>query len=123
MKILVVEDGASIASTIVRVLKKMLGEPALVVTCASAEQALRYLNAESFDFLLTDWQLPQMSGIDLMIQARQSFPRLKIIFMTGSSIEDVEDTVKKYADVYLAKPFQASTLVESIRRLSRHVPS
>lgn len=133
MKILVVEDSASIAGTIVRVLKKMLGEPAYVVTCATAEQALRYLNTESFDILLTDWQLPHMSGIDLIIQARQSFPGLKIIFMTGSSIEDVfmtgsstgdvEETVNRYADVYLAKPFQVSTLMGTIRHLSQRLPN
>lgn len=120
MKILVVDDSSLIAGTIVRVLKKMLGVPT-IVACASAELALRYLNAESFDILLTDWHLPQMSGMDLMIQARKSFPNLRIIFMTASPIEEVEDVVKEYADAYLAKPFQVSTLVESIRRLSQRL--
>jgi len=115
--ILIVEDKTSIAQTLIRILQREFGTQAEVSSCRLAEDALLELNTESVDLLITDWELPKMSGSDLIIQARQLFPNLKIIFMTGNPSAQIEADVKGYADAYFTKPFRLPDLVHRIHEL------
>lgn len=115
--ILIVDDEINIASTLLRALKGKFGENAEVATCTSAEDAVHKLNLEAFDLLITDWQLPQMSGLDLATWARQTFPDLKIIFMTASPLGEFEDGIRKVSDLYVTKPFKLPAIMFEIDNL------
>ena len=82
-------------------------EPDLVVTqAASAEEALPLLQAQRIDVLITDKNLPQMSGIELIAEARRLQPALEAMMITGyASSESVIAAFAAGASDYILKPF------------------
>lgn len=82
-------------------------EPDLVVTQASsAEEALPLLESQRIDVLITDKNLPQMSGIELIAEARRLQPTLEAMMITGyASSESVIAAFAAGASDYILKPF------------------
>jgi DNA-binding NtrC family response regulator len=76
-----------------------------VSTCHSATHALDVLNNESIDLIITDVQMPGMSGIELFTAAQDLYPHIPVILITayGSTAEAI-DAVKKGAFHYFEKP-------------------
>jgi DNA-binding NtrC family response regulator len=76
------------------------------VTAGSAEEALEYLENESFQLLVSDKNLPQMSGLDLFARSIEIAPELAMVMMTGyASIDTVKEAISIGAIDYIAKPF------------------
>jgi CheY-like chemotaxis protein len=86
-----------------------------VVIARDAEAALRALLAGEFDVLLTDLELPGLSGWELAKQARLLLPRLKVFVMTGWIIdpEDVRATGGIVERIFL-KPVDAEDLLGAL---------
>lgn len=61
-----------------------------VTTAGSAQEALHALEQEPFDLIITDWNMPDRSGIDLARSIRSRWPKLPIILLTGYAVEDAE---------------------------------
>ncbi len=120
--ILIVEDNFSVADTLSRAMQREFGAGTTVEICRTAEAALKMFSIQSFDLLITDWQLPGISGLELILKIRPAHPDLKIVFMTAYPIDQIMDRVRKYADLYLLKPFHIPVLMEHIHHLlSREV--
>lgn len=117
--ILIVDDQTSISQTLVRILDREFGTRATVVTCSSAEDALLRLKKSQFDLLITDWDLPGMSGGDLTTQVHDLLPHLKVILMTGSPTFQINRKARGYADVYVTKPFRLPDLLRQVHNLLR----
>jgi DNA-binding response OmpR family regulator len=102
--ILLVDDEPVVLDVCGRLLAR---EPDLVVTQAtSAEEALPLLQAQRFDVLITDKNLPHMSGIDLIAEARRLQPSLEAMMITGyASSESVIAAFAAGASDYILKPF------------------
>ncbi len=111
LRILVVEDEPFIRMATVEFVKD-LGHTAL--EAKDAPSALRVLDAEKVDLLLTDVGLPGQSGVDLALQCRDRFPGMKVVLATGySRILDGAD--KRLADaVVLTKPFNMEALRKAL---------
>jgi DNA-binding NtrC family response regulator len=88
-----------------------------IFTADSGSSALEVMKREKVDLILTDMRMPQMDGLDLVIQVRKAYPTLPIILMTGF----IEDRVKKVQEYNLAatlnKPFTIDQLADVIRRI------
>lgn len=115
--ILIVEDNFSVAETLVRALQREYGPEVGVFTSRTGENALKMIHSKSFDLLITDWQLPGISGLQLILKIRPVFPQLKIVFITAYPSDQIETKVQELADVYLPKPFRPPVLIEHIHRL------
>jgi CheY-like chemotaxis protein len=102
--ILVVDDEPVVLDVCGRLLAR---EPDLVVTQAtSAEEALPLLESQRIDVLITDKNLPQMSGIELIAEARRLQPTLEAMMITGyASSESVIAAFAAGASDYVLKPF------------------
>jgi CheY-like chemotaxis protein len=102
--ILVVDDEPVVLDVCSRLLAR---EPDLVVTQAtSAEEALPLLESQRIDVLITDKNLPQMSGIELIAEARRLQPTLEAMMITGyASSESVIAAFAAGASDYILKPF------------------
>jgi PAS domain S-box-containing protein len=88
LHLLLVEDEEGIRATTAEILRQM-GHS--VEALANAEAALRALAERSFDALMTDVHLDSMSGIELAKRARTISPRLRVVFVTGATLnEDVQ---------------------------------
>ncbi len=79
-KILVVDDDPVVAKSFDRVLA---GKGYAVITAANGEEALRKLNAETYDVVFTDIKMPGMSGIEVAERVKKSQPWLPVVIVTG----------------------------------------
>ncbi|MBI5247535.1 MAG: response regulator [Elusimicrobia bacterium] len=88
----------------------------------SAESALDYLRANRVDAIITDWDLPKMSGI-VLVKALRSHPSTKtlpIIVVSGRTGPGYMDiAVKAGASDYYSKPFEIAAFLERLRTLLR----
>jgi two-component system phosphate regulon response regulator PhoB len=93
-----------------------------VETVPSGEQALEALRRRAFGLVLTDWNLPGMSGLELCQRLRrdQRWALLPVLFLTGNNAhQDMMQAFAAGADDYVVKPFRASELGARIFALLR----
>ena len=117
MNILVVEDEPQMASTLVRGLQ----EEMLDVELAQDGRAALHLSEQySFDLILLDVMLPDLSGIDVVRKLRQRNQDTPVLMLTArDSLPDIVLGLDSGADDYLTKPFSFSELLARIRALGR----
>jgi DNA-binding response OmpR family regulator len=81
-----------------------------------AENALQMLEKEDIDLVVTDIQLPGLSGIDLTKRIIDRWSSVAVIVMTGyAEIDDAVEVLKIGAGDYIVKPFSANAIQESTR--------
>lgn len=101
-RILVVDD----ESIIRMVFRDLMGKECEVVTAQTAEEALESLRAGPFDLIVTDKNLPDMSGLELAAEARRLNPDSRVILMTGyPSLVTAQQALELGVMDYLLKPF------------------
>ncbi len=111
MKILVVDD----YNTMLRILKNLLKQLGFnnVDSALDGGQALSMLNAEKFDFIISDWNMEPMTGIELLREVRKSdkLKHIPFIMITAESkTENVITAKQEGVSNYIVKPFNAETL-------------
>jgi DNA-binding response OmpR family regulator len=120
VRILIVEDDRKVAEFVARVLR---AERLAVDLAADGREGENYIHSYSYDLLVLDLMLPQLSGTDLLRRARQSHPSLPVLVLTAR--DAIDDKVKHFeagADDYLTKPFDFSELLVRIKALLRRAP-
>jgi len=118
MRILVVDDFSTMRR-IVRNLLKELGF-ANVDEAEDGVMALQKLQNDSFQFVVTDWNMPNMDGLQLLQTIRQS-PALKhlpVLMITAEAKrENIIAAAQAGASGYIVKPFTAATLAEKLQKI------
>lgn len=116
-KLLLVEDDEDLAMTVADGLRD---ERHTVEHVADGAEALDLLKFSQFDVIVLDWQLPGLSGIEILQSYRQSGGKTPVLMLTGKGeISDKEAGLDTGADDYLTKPFNMRELVARIRALLR----
>ena len=83
-----------------------------VAEAATGEKALEYLDQFAFDVLVTDLRLPGIDGTTVIEAARERYPGIITIVITGyASVKDAVAIMKRGASDYVAKPFQFDELI------------
>jgi two-component system, chemotaxis family, chemotaxis protein CheY len=120
-KILVVEDSPSMRSFVRDALESAAElEPSDVVEATSGFDALRLLPRDQYDLVITDINMPDINGLELVAFIRRSERHRStpvLIISTQSSERDRERGLSLGADAYLVKPFSAETLREGAVKL------
>ncbi len=113
-QVLVVDDERLLHGVIAR----LLGRHGMEVTsCTSGTQALEALQKHSFDLVITDFQMPEMDGLELLAQVREREPDLPVVMITGhASVQHAVRAMSKGAVDYLPKPFTTDVLMECVQR-------
>lgn len=126
MKFLVVDD----YSTMRRIIKNLLHDLgyANVTEADDGNTALPLLQNGSFDFLITDWNMPGMAGLDLLkaVRANEKLKKLPVLMLTAEAKrEQIVEAAQAGVSGYVIKPFTAQTLKEKIDKIleSRAVPA
>ena len=111
--ILLVEDNAAIRELI----GMMLDDEGLrVIEAGSGHQALTHAHGALPDLVITDWTLPDLSGVDLVRRLRATLrPKTPILVLSGAL--DASSAVEVGATAYLPKPFEPDELIGCVRRL------
>lgn len=112
-EILIVDDDEIIRDT----LYELLSENYRCVTVETAEQALARLDSGPFDVVLTDISMPGLSGMELLKEVRQRYPKTPVIIISGiGDQEDAQGLIKQGAFDYLLKPFRLEVVESSVKR-------
>jgi response regulator RpfG family c-di-GMP phosphodiesterase len=116
LRVLIVDDEASVRKVMAAVLAQ-LGIPC--ETAENGEEALRILETHPMDAVISDLQMPGMSGIELLAKVKQIYPHLVFLVVTG--VDDIRvgiQAMRQGADDYLVKPLQvdANILLASLTR-------
>jgi response regulator RpfG family c-di-GMP phosphodiesterase len=111
---LIVDDDPALR----KILSVMLTQSAFACrSAASGEEALCLLEKHPFDVVISDLRMPGISGMDLLIEVRQSFPQLAFLMVTGEDETRVGVRAMQLgADDYLLKPFDADVVLGSLHR-------
>ena len=115
MKILIVDD----FSTMRRIIKNLLRDLGFTNTVEADDgiTAIPILNSGSIDFLVTDWNMPGMTGIDLLrhVRADEKLRSLPVLMVTAEARkEDIVAAAQGGAAGYIVKPFTKATLEEKV---------
>jgi two-component system chemotaxis response regulator CheY len=118
MKVLIVDDFSTMRR-IVRNILRQLGHTD-VEEAESGREALQMLRQTQFDFVISDWNMPTMTGLDLLREVR-SDPQLKalpfLMVTAESKQENVVEAIKSGVSNYIVKPFTADVLKGKIDKI------
>lgn len=122
MKILIVDD----FSTMRRIIKNLLRELGFNNTAEADDgsSALPMLRKHDFDFLITDWNMPGMSGLDLLkaVRADDRLAGLPVLMVTAERKRDnIVIAAEAGVNGYIVKPFTAATLNEKMERIFQRI--
>ncbi len=118
MKILIVDD----FSTMRRIIKNLLRDLGFNNTAEAddGKTALPMLKVGDFQFLITDWNMPGMQGIDLLkaVRADDKLKTLPVMMVTAEQKrEQIVAAAEAGVNGYIVKPFTAATLKEKIDKV------
>lgn len=124
MKILIVDD----FSTMRRIIKNLLRDLGFSNTHEADDglTALPMLKSGDYDFLVTDWNMPGMSGIDLLraVRADAKLSALPVLMVTAEAKRDqIIEAAQAGVNGYVVKPFTAAALKEKIEKIFERVGS
>jgi len=122
MKILVVDD----FSTMRRIIKNLLRDLGFTNTTEADDglTAMPILQAGGIDFLVTDWNMPGMQGIDLLkaVRADENLSHLPVLMVTAETKrEQIIEAAQAGVNGYIVKPFTAGTLKEKIDKIFERI--
>ncbi len=115
MKILIVDDSITIRRIITNALKT-IGFPE-TIEAVDGKDALDKLSGGNVDFIITDWNMPQMNGLDFIkeVRANPIYSSMPILMITThGSEQDVIEALKAKVNSYIVKPFTPQELKEKI---------
>lgn len=118
MRVLVVDDFSTMRR-IVRNILKQLGFTN-VVEADDGTTAWEILNSQGADFIVSDWNMPKMTGIDLLrkVRASEEFADLPFLMVTAEAQqENIIEAVQAKVSNYIVKPFTADTLGQKIEKI------
>jgi two-component system, chemotaxis family, chemotaxis protein CheY len=118
LSFLVVDD----YSTMRRIVKNLLNELGYsnVTEADDGATALPLLKGGNFDFLITDWNMPGMPGLELLKQVRadERLSKLPVLMLTAEAKrEQIVEAAQAGVNGYVIKPFTAATLREKIDKI------
>lgn len=118
MKIIVVDDFATMRKIIKNLLKQVGYNN--IIEAEDGVQALGVLKSEKVDFIISDWNMPNMTGIELLktVRADSDLSGLPFLMVTAEGLkENVVMAVKEGVSNYIMKPFTAEVLHEKIEKI------
>ena len=122
MKILIVDD----FSTMRRIIKNLLRDLGFTNTAEADDgtTALPMLQSGNFDFLVTDWNMPGMNGIELLraVRADERLKLLPVLMVTAEAKRDqIIEAAQAGVNGYVVKPFTAQALKEKIEKVFERI--
>lgn len=118
MRILVVDDFATMRRIVKNILKQ-LGYTNFV-EAQDGREALKILKSQSIDFIVSDWNMPNMTGLELLkaVRADDEIKDIPFLMVTAEALkENIVEAVKAGVSNYIVKPFTAETLKGKIEKI------
>src|SRR6185503_3791055 len=117
LNILLVDDDRNLVTTLSHGLRKGMGEAISVAVCFSGSEALSMLATQSFDVVVSDFNMPGPSGLEFLKRIRQDHREIILVLITAYGTDVLEEGVRQLGVGYITKPFELSLLVQLIKDL------
>ena len=121
-KILLIDD----FETMIKIIRNILDELGFhnIITARNGEIAWEVLNKERIDFIISDWNMPIMTGFELLKKVKASdsdFAHIPFLMVTAEAEKrHILDAVEEGVNQYIIKPFTSNTLKEKIASAIQH---
>jgi two-component system chemotaxis response regulator CheY len=118
MKILIVDDMATMRRIVKNILKQ-LGFPN-VEEAENGQDGLQKLRSDTFGFVVSDWNMPVMNGIDLLraIRADDKLKATPVLMVTAEAQQaNLVEAIQAGVSNYIVKPFTAETMQEKMAKI------
>ena len=119
LNILLVDDDQNLVTTLSHGLSKSLGKAISPTVCFSSSEALSMLATQRFDVVISDLNMPGVSGLEFLNKIRQNHREIILVLITAYGTDTLEEEVHRLGIGYIAKPFEPSHLVRIIQGLIR----
>ena len=118
LKILAVDDSPTMRRIILNTLKRAGFED--VVEASDGKDALAKLKVEKVNFVITDWNMPEMDGLTFVttLRSMDEYKSLPVLMVTTRSVkDDIVEAMKAGVNSYIVKPFTPDTLKTKIDQI------
>ena len=118
IKILIVDDFATMRKILKNILKQIGFKN--IIEADDGKSALKILKKESFDLILSDWNMPKISGLELLnsVRSDSKLKNIPFVMVTPEAQKDnILEAVKAGVNSYIVKPFTAETVGEKINKV------
>ncbi|MEF2146330.1 MAG: chemotaxis response regulator CheY [Desulfovibrionaceae bacterium] len=118
MRILVVDDFSTMRKIIKNILRQLGFEN--VVEADDGTTAWETLNKDNIDFVISDWNMPKMTGIELLrkVRASEEYSDVPFLMVTAEAQqENIIEAVQAKVSNYIVKPFTPETLGDKINKI------
>jgi two-component system chemotaxis response regulator CheY len=118
MRFLVVDDSTTMRRIIINTLNKV-GYPDCA-EAANGREGIERLATSAVDFVITDWNMPEMSGIDFIrsVRANAATRDLPVLMVTTNAAkDDIVEALRAGVNSYVVKPFTPETIKEKIEAM------
>jgi two-component system chemotaxis response regulator CheY len=118
LKILAVDDSPTMRRIIINTLKRAGFQN--VVEANDGKDALAKMKVEPVNFVITDWNMPEMDGLTFVttLRSMEEYKNLPILMVTTRSVkDDILEAMKAGVNNYIVKPFTPDTLKEKIESI------
>jgi len=120
LKILAVDDSPTMRRIIINTLKRAGFSD--VDEATDGKDALAKMQVDDFDFIITDWNMPEMDGLAFVnsVRAEDKYKALPILMVTTRCVkDDIVQAMKAGVNSYIVKPFTPDTLKDKIKQILR----
>lgn len=118
LKILAVDDSPTMRRIIINTLKRAGYNE--VVEATDGKDALAKLKVEEVNFVITDWNMPEMDGLTFVtvLRSMEEYKSIPILMVTTRSVkDDIVSALKAGVNNYIVKPFTPDTLKQKIEQV------
>lgn len=116
MKLLVVDDSKAMRMIVKRTLRQAGFENCEVDEAENGAEALAKIKAGAYDLVLSDWNMPELNGIELLEALKAEGNATPFGFVTTEGTPEMRDRARKAGSIFLiAKPFTAETFQHELR--------
>jgi len=122
IKVLIVDDFATMRKVVRNLLKQVGYED--IVEAEDGVMALKALKSQKIDVIVSDWNMPNMTGLELLkaVRADEELSKTPFLMVTAEALQDnVVAAVKAGVNNYIVKPFTAEVLNEKIKKIMENI--
>lgn len=116
MKLLIVDDSKAMRMIVRKTLRQAGYGAAEVTEATNGKEAFDALQTAGVDLVLSDWNMPEMSGIDLLAKLNADGPKVKFGFVTSEGTVEMRERARQNGALFLiAKPFTVESFQEALK--------
>lgn len=115
--ILIIEDHASVRTLLARVLEEAGYQ---VCEADNGRQGLERFHAQPVDLVITDLEMPEMNGLEVLLKLTRAFLDVKVIAMSGCAAEDLQKAKLLGARQTFPKPLDLSAVLHAVQYELQH---